>query len=394
MRAQKWGGTANSPPRFYGEPIYEQVLPILLAELEPGRRYIPTSPTGKPPEDSGEPHPGGINCGVWGDSHYSVVWHGRGDWKYDADSDTRLSSEFGFASSCSLAQWDRVLAPGDRDSESAGFRWHDDTNKAWEKFRGYATTHYPEPVTLEDWVYFSQLNQRDALRFGIEHYRRSEFCRGTLIWQFNDCWPVQSWAVQDFLRLLKPAGYELARLYADQLVSLVVAEERVDVHVMNDGTRALDGGLLLEVLSPRGAQGLRREADVHMGAGERGVVHSEARPTLAPDGQIVRATVTTKGGELSAVALLAEPMSMRLELRRVSATVKAGILLQVEGVALDLVLYDPDNAANVRPETVRLPGWSAATFINESRAYSFADRPQRLVARSLAGLQDVKIVEA
>src|SRR5205823_14815714 len=126
---------------FYGEPIYEQVLPAVLAELDPNRPYISTSPTGVPPPGSGRS--GGINAGGWGDSHYWDVWHGRGDWRYYADSDTRFSSEFGLASSCSLAQWAPVLAPEERDPDSPAVHWHDKTKKAWETFRGYVTAHYP-----------------------------------------------------------------------------------------------------------------------------------------------------------------------------------------------------------------------------------------------------------
>src|SRR6185503_2949992 len=94
---------------------------------------------------------------------------------------------------------------------------------------GYVLLHYPEPKTLGDWIYYSQLNQRDALRCAIEHYRRSEFCKGSLIWQLNDCWPVQSWALEDSLGEPKPALIELQRLYAPGLLSLVRRSARVEL---------------------------------------------------------------------------------------------------------------------------------------------------------------------
>ena len=34
------------------------------------------------------------------------------------------------------------------------------------------TIHYPVPETLEDLVYYSQLNQADAMKHGVEHFRR------------------------------------------------------------------------------------------------------------------------------------------------------------------------------------------------------------------------------
>src|SRR6185503_19281897 len=63
----------------------------------------------------------------------------------------------------------------------------------------------------------------------------SETCRGTLIWQFNDCWPVQSWAVQDYARALKPAGFELQRLYAPVLLSIRIESDEVVLLAANDG---------------------------------------------------------------------------------------------------------------------------------------------------------------
>lgn len=387
MWQDKWGGPDASPPRFYGENLYEGVLPTLLAELDPGRPYISSSPTGRPPEG------GNINGGGWGDSHYWDVWHGRGDWRFYADSDTRFSSEFGFASSCSLAQWAPVLAPAERDPDSPAVHWHDKTKKAWSTFRGYVTTHYPEPGTLEEWVYYSQLNQRDALRFGIEHYRRSLFCRGSLIWQFNDCWPVQSWAVQDYARLLKPAGYELARLYADPLVSLVVNPRHVDVWLVNDGATSLAGTLAVEILSTlTGEVRARHEALVRLEAGERRAVHQQPLAGFEPAETALRATVTTEAGEtLRGFTLLAEPKETRTAPARLKATVTDRIRLRVEGAALDLVLYDPDDPANIRPAGLAQPGWDAVSLVNESREYTFVHPPQRLEAWTLSGRQEVSL---
>ena len=44
MYFDKWGGAAGHPPRYYGESIYDRVLPELVAELDSGRPYIPSSP--------------------------------------------------------------------------------------------------------------------------------------------------------------------------------------------------------------------------------------------------------------------------------------------------------------------------------------------------------------
>ena len=87
---------------------------------------------------------------------------------------------------------------------------------------------------MEDWTYYAQLNQRDAFRFGVEFFRRSSFCRGSLIWQLNDCWPVQSWAVIDSSGRYKAAAYELRRLHDNSLLSLQRKNDKVFVHFVND----------------------------------------------------------------------------------------------------------------------------------------------------------------
>jgi beta-mannosidase len=387
MWQEKWGMEGH-PPRFYGINLYEGVLPEVLAELDPARPYVPSSPIGIPPEG---PQAGKVNSGGWGDSHYWDVWHGRGDWPFYLDSDARFSSEFGFASSCSVALWDTTLAPGDRDFEGPIVRWHDKTKKAWETYRGYVTAHYPEPQSLEEWVYYSQLNQRDALRCGIEHYRRGEFCKGSLIWQFNDCWPVESWAVQDYRRLLKPAGYELARLYADRLVSLVRTEGEVAVHLVNDAAAEWEGILSLEVLSTvTGELRARHELPVRIVPGERTVVHTEALAEYEAAETAVRAIVHAGDESLGVTSFLAEPKEMQFGEPQLRVTLGAGeLMLHVAGAAFDLVLTDPDDPENLRSGNLAQPGVEAVTLVNESRSYRFAHSPRRVVVRSLAGFQKV-----
>ena len=222
MWVQKWGGPETAPARYFGESLYAKVLADSVRQLDPVHAYIESSPSTVPENSSGN---------GTGDQHFWEVWHGRGDWKYYSDSKGRFISEFGFASSCSLGQWQRTLSTGiDVSKDRPTVRSHDKTNKPFPTFSGFVDLHYPESQELKDWVYFSQLNQRDALRYGIEYFRRSDFCKGTLIWQFNDCWPVDSWAVQDYAGSLKPAAFELARLYAGAMLSIEETDAGVSVH--------------------------------------------------------------------------------------------------------------------------------------------------------------------
>ncbi len=235
-----WSKPENAPSRFYGINLYEGTLPAVVDELDEGRSYIPSSPIGTPPDEQPEDAKRrGPNADLWGDQHNWDVWHGRGDWKYYTDSKGRFSSEYGFASACGLPAWKSAGVEKGDPFRSPVARWHDKTAKGYETFVGYVELHYPVSATIEDWTYYSQLNQRDALRQGVEHYRRSAFCRGSLIWQVNDCWPVQSWAMVDSLGHRKALGFESARLYADHGVQIVKDDETITLVAFNDGEETI-----------------------------------------------------------------------------------------------------------------------------------------------------------
>jgi beta-mannosidase len=86
--------------------------------------------------------------------------------------------------------------------------------------RGLAP-HFPEPVSFDDWHWAMSLNQARAVTLGIEYWRSlAPRCRGTIVWQLNDCWPVISWAAIDGDGRLKPTWYALRSAYADRLLTL------------------------------------------------------------------------------------------------------------------------------------------------------------------------------
>jgi beta-mannosidase len=172
---------------------------------------------------------------------------------------------------------------GDEDAlrwpvDGRAARWHDKTGKAGDVFRGMVELHYPAARDLEEWAYFSQLNQRDALRNGIEHWRRSSFCRGTLVWQLNDCWPVQSWAVLDSEAEPKAAAHELRRLFAPALASLQREGDTFRLWTILDNAREpVRGTALLEARSTRdGAVRGSWQVEIEIAPGER-------RPVLSAD---------------------------------------------------------------------------------------------------------------
>ncbi|HEX5323718.1 MAG TPA: glycoside hydrolase family 2 protein [Capsulimonadaceae bacterium] len=237
--------TGDRPGRLLGEHIYNEVLPAVLKVEDPQTPYIFSSPSGG--ED--------VNSADYGDRHNWDVWHGVGDWIHYAQDRSRFCSEFGFASSCGMATWDTCLAPADKWPNSPAVQWHDKTRKGYETYFGLFTLHHAVPQTLEDLVYYTQINQAEALKHGVEHYRRNKGrCWGTLIWQINDCWPVQSWAMVDYLGVPKAGFYASRRFYAPVLLSLFKAEveNSAEVHLVNDLLTPIEGTAIVVVESFEG----------------------------------------------------------------------------------------------------------------------------------------------
>ena len=252
-----WTGTR--PPRLLGEHLYHEILPAVVAAEDPQTPYWPGSPYGGPAGDS--------NSADFGDCHNWDVWHGRGDWVHYVENDSRFCSEFGFAASCGLGAWDESLAVTDRSPHSPAVRWHDKTRKGYDTYLGYIALHFPEAQSLEDLVYFSQINQAEALKCGVEHYRRRKGrCWGTLFWQLNDCWPVQSWSVIDSTGEPKAAYFASKKFYAPVLLSLVREGESVQAHLISDLLTPLSGRITWTLATLDGETLSEETADVSVAA--------------------------------------------------------------------------------------------------------------------------------
>ena len=393
MFQQRWGDKARHPPRFYGQNLYEHTLPQLLNELDPGRSYTP-----------GSPH-GGEDCqqGGVGDQHYWDAWHGRGDWVHYRDSTGRFSSEYGFASAPSLQAFEAVLPArvsqldGDAcpvelstlrgQHRDPNVRWHDKTMKGYETFVGYVELHYPESKTLEDWIYYSQLNQRDALCFAVEHYRRSEFCKGSLIWQLNDCWPVQSWALIDSLGEPKPALFALKRVYAPGLLSLELHGAELSLWGILDNAPSgaeLTGAASAVAVSLRSGDVLRSwGSGVHVSSSERKRLLELETAGLDPNDTLIFARL----GALSAWTLLGEPKALKLPAPAMLEVSLAGdglLALRAPGPIVDLWLTDREGAQAFGENLVTLPGSGSVQL-----PYHGSGRGLR--ARSLAGQHSITL---
>ncbi|MBN1876431.1 MAG: hypothetical protein JXA33_19560, partial [Anaerolineae bacterium] len=108
----------------------------------------------------------------------------------------------------------------------------------------YLTHRFRLPRDFSDLIYLTQIQQAEAMRIGIEHWRRhSPRCSGALYWQYNDCWPVVSWASVDYAGRWKALHYAARRFNAPLTLSLQDEGSRVRPFVINETREYWQGTL-------------------------------------------------------------------------------------------------------------------------------------------------------
>lgn len=193
--------------------IFEYIIPKIVKEEDPNTFYWPSSPSA-----------GGNFDNPWnedvGDTHYWTVWHGEKPFSEFRKHYFRYLSEFGFQSFPSLKTIETFTEEKDRNIFSRVMEMHQRNRAANGKILNYLSATYLYPKNFEHLLYTSQLLQADAIRYGVEHFRRNRGrCMGAVVWQLNDIWPVASWASIDYYGRWKALHYAEKRMFAPILIS-------------------------------------------------------------------------------------------------------------------------------------------------------------------------------
>lgn len=193
--------------------MYEFILPRILKEYDPQTFYWPASPSSGGSFD--EP-----NAENRGDVHYWDVWHGNKPFTEYRKFFFRYVSEFGFQSFPSVKTIETFTEPQERNIFSYVMEKHQRNQSANGKILNYLGQTFLYPADFDNLVYASQLLQAEAMRYGVEHFRRNRGrCMGAVVWQLNDCWPVASWSSIDYFGRWKALHYYEKRFFAPVLVS-------------------------------------------------------------------------------------------------------------------------------------------------------------------------------
>ncbi|RAK20937.1 beta-mannosidase [Flavobacterium aquaticum] len=185
-----------------------------------------------------------------GDSHYWGVWWGKEPFEIYEKKVGRFMSEYGFQGMPNLETLQKVMNKEDLNFTSEAFKNHQKHPTGYETINEYMERDYVVPKDFEDYTYVSQLLQARGMKTAIEAHRRAKpYCKGTLYWQFNDCWPVTSWSSLDYYGNWKAFHYQAKRSFENLLLSVNEENEIYKVFLVNDNFESYSVRLELELLS-------------------------------------------------------------------------------------------------------------------------------------------------
>ncbi|MDR2485068.1 MAG: glycoside hydrolase family 2 protein [Treponema sp.] len=193
--------------------MYEYIFPQLLKEHDPETFYWPASPSSGGSFDN----PNDPNRG---DVHYWDVWHGNKPFSDYRNYYFRYVSEFGFQSFPCLKTVESFTLPEDRNIFSYIMEKHQRNNAANGKIMNYLYQTFLYPNSFDTLLYASQLLQAEAIKYGVEHFRRHRGrCMGAVYWQLNDIWPAASWSSIDYYGRWKALHYFAKRFFQPLMIS-------------------------------------------------------------------------------------------------------------------------------------------------------------------------------
>ena len=246
---ETWENVRHQPEALKRDYLeqFEAVLKEVCGREAPDVFYWPSSPS----SGGGFDDSNGLDRG---DVHDWSVWHGRRPFSDFTERFPRFCSEFGFESfPCmdtlrTFVHDERDMNPFSRVMES-----HQKCLNGNATMLYYLAMTLRYPFSMEKLVHASQWLQAEAIRAGVEHWRRNRGrCMGAVYWQINDCWPVASWSGIDSLGRWKALQYAAGRFFAPVAVSLKAEEGGFGVYVANEQREAFRGRVACRVRDAKG----------------------------------------------------------------------------------------------------------------------------------------------
>jgi beta-mannosidase len=249
----EWGWRAPLAGRTWGEGYYFDLLPSIVAELDPRTPYS----AGSPFSYDRYIHPNDERNGTM---HVWDVWN-QVDYSTYRKYKPRFVSEFGFQGPPAWSTLTSVVHDEPLDPYGEQMLVHQKAYEGNLKLERGLGDHLPKWDGIDDWHWTTQLNQARAVAYGIEHFRSLfPLNTGAIVWQLNDNWPVVSWAAVDGHGIRKPLWFALRRVYADRLLTVQPREDGPVVAAHNDTDAAWSTEIAVSRRSTLGDEVLASES--------------------------------------------------------------------------------------------------------------------------------------
>ncbi len=222
------------------KPLFLQLIPKQCAYWAPDTSYVHSSPS--------VPEPGGAKSFFDylsdGDMHYYLQYNGNAPYQKMRKLRCRFMTEMGFQSYPSMKTICSFTAQEDRLPYTPVMYAHQKCASGNEAIELYMGRDYKVPRAFEDYVYISQLQAGEIMRYSVEHFRRdNSYCRGVVLWQLNDCWPVVSWSGIDYYGRWKALQYYIRRFFSPVLLSVCDERRCVELWLTNETSSGCSGML-------------------------------------------------------------------------------------------------------------------------------------------------------
>jgi beta-mannosidase len=182
--------------------LFHELIPSLVKQYDSGRQYIASSPLYGWGRQQSMTH---------GDSHYWGMWWGMDSISMMSKKIPRFMSEYGMQAMPGIESIRRFATNADMDTSSVVMKIHQKHPTGFKTLNNYLQMEKIPVTDFASFIAATQELQCRALKTAIYAQRHSEGrCMGSLLWQFNDCWPVCSWSIVDYYGR-KKKGYETVK---------------------------------------------------------------------------------------------------------------------------------------------------------------------------------------
>ncbi len=383
-----WGWRSELGDKTWGDGYYSDLLPGLVAELDPRTPYSPGSPFSYAKYH----YPNDYRHGT---THIWDVWN-RVDYVHYRDYPARFVSEFGFQGPPAWSTLTSVVHDQPLTPDSPQTLVHQKAGDGNLKLELGLGDHLPpwrdEPFAADDWHWTTQLNQARAVAYGIAHFRSLHpLNAGTVIWQLNDQWPVISWAAVDSTGIRKPLWHALKAVYADRFLTVQprpaprgphdlspVGDQDPAVIIHNDTDQAWSSDLLITRRSTGIGSEILAEQTTPFEVAARSAITIELTADLLTAGDpSTEFLLVESPGAPSAYWYFVEDTGLRVHSPADAATVTVTsdgstqrVRVSAEALIKDLALFPDrlDPAARVDSGLITLIAGQSHTFVITSPA--------------------------